>query len=177
MRRFAALVGALFVLASGTESQAQYTRFDHPVMEGAIVDWCSTWATNCGAGGAHLYCQRMGYANAGDWSTYHPGRTWVIGSIRHCVGDFCVGFNHVSCVGATLRRFDHPVMNGAIVDWCSTWATNCGVGGANQFCQWHGYARATEWGTYHPGRTWVIGSNQFCDGGFCVGFSHVTCSR
>ncbi len=73
------------------------------------------------------------------------------------------------------RVFDNPMMNGAIVDHCATWAMNCGSGGANLFCQRMGLNRAVSWNETNPGRTWVIGSNRFCEAGFCVGFSRVVC--
>jgi len=75
------------------------------------------------------------------------------------------------------ERFDYPRIRGAIVDWCTSWANGCGWGGAHQFCHMKGYARATSWNITHPGRTFVVGSDRFCDGGFCKGFRNVTCSR
>jgi hypothetical protein len=33
------------------------------------------------------------------------------------------------------------------------------------------------WTTFHPGKTWVVGSNQYCSADYCIGFSHVTCSN
>jgi hypothetical protein len=73
--------------------------------------------------------------------------------------------------------FDNPTVNGAIVDWCSPWAQNCGAGGANQYCQLKGFAGAVNWTTYQPGKTWVFGSNQYCSADYCTGFSHVTCTN
>ena len=75
------------------------------------------------------------------------------------------------------RRFNYPRINGIIVDHCVTWATNCGRGGANQYCRRRGFNRAISWSRYKPGRTWVIGSRQVCNGSFCVGFRQVTCQR
>ena len=97
MKRICSMIIALVGVTAATETWAQQVRFDNPRIEGAIVDWCSTWAQNCGAGGANLYCQRRGYSQAVNWGTFNPGRTWVIGSDRLCEGDFCVGFSHVTC--------------------------------------------------------------------------------
>jgi|CXWL01.1.fsa_nt_gi hypothetical protein len=72
-------------------------RINRPTLQGAAVDWCVSWATNCGKGGADQYCRSRGYASAADWSVLRPGRTWVIGSNRHCVGQHCQGFAHVTC--------------------------------------------------------------------------------
>jgi hypothetical protein len=112
----------------------------------------------------------------------------VIGSSQFCDGPVCQGFSQVTCAtasgpgpgpgpGGAFHRFNNPNVNGATVDWCSTWATNCGWGGAHQYCQRQGFARAQSWNVYRPGRTWVIGSSQFCDGPVCQGFSQVTCRR
>ena len=71
--------------------------------------------------------------------------------------------------------FDFPRAGGAIVDWCASWANNCGGGGARQFCRSKGFDRALSWDIFHPGRTYVIGSNQYCDGEVCRGFRFVRC--
>jgi len=171
------VLGMGFASADGARADV---RFDNPRINGAIVDWCRTWATDCGKGGADHYCVRRGYSHASYWATFHPGRTWVMGSNQFCNGGFCQGFSVVVCAGQTnpgfnQRTFHYPQLQGASVDWCATWATNCGKGGADQYCQRVGYQQATSWQTYRPGRTWVIGSNQYCNGGFCVGLSQVTC--
>jgi hypothetical protein len=72
-------------------------RINHPTLQGAAVDWCASWATNCGKGGADQYCKSKGYASAVDWSVFRPGKTWVIGSNRHCASPNCQGFKHVTC--------------------------------------------------------------------------------
>jgi hypothetical protein len=204
MIRFVTFCGGLVALTVAMQTQSHGASIDHPTMHGASVDWCSTWATNCGAGGANLYCKKIGFSHATHWVTYKPGKTWVIGSDQYCKGDSCMGFSQVTCVAKGTGKqgsgfigggisigpqggpsggssgsnsFDSPVINGAVVDWCSTWATNCGAGGANLYCQMMGYSGAVNWTTNKPGKTWVVGSNQYCNGGFCVGFSHVTCSN
>jgi hypothetical protein len=185
-----AATGALIALAilGGANAALADIRYQNPRMNGAIVDWCTHWATNCGWGGAHQYCQGRGHPRATSWNVYQPGRTWVTGSNRFCVGGSCRGFSQVTCAspagpgpgpgpGGDVRRFNNPHMNGAVVDWCMHWAANCGWGGAHQLCRRYGFARALSWNVYQPGRTWVMGSNRFCVGGFCRGFSQVTCRR
>jgi hypothetical protein len=190
--------------------------FHNPTANGAAVDWCATYATNCGAGGATLFCQQHGFGSAISWQTFSPGQTFVLGSNQFCNGSFCTGFSFVRCgggssgasvapsitltpgtappaAGATALTpgttpptggaapylpgsgFHNPTANGAAVDWCATYATNCGAGGATLFCQQHGFANALHWTTFRPGRTFVLGSNQFCNGSFCTGFSFVRC--
>ena len=74
------------------------------------------------------------------------------------------------------QRFDHPQMAGAIVDWCAVWAADCGTGGANLYCRQMGFHSAAAWDAFNPGRTFVIGSNRFCDGPNCRGFRYVVCN-
>ncbi len=73
------------------------------------------------------------------------------------------------------QTFNYPRWNGQIVDWCRTWATNCGTAGANYYCRLRGFQRAQRYTTYRPGRTYVIGSRRVCNGGGCVGFRQVVC--
>jgi hypothetical protein len=72
----------------------------------------------------------------------------------------------------------NPKMNGASVDWCASWATDCGQAGADQFCRSQGFERASEWRWDYVDRTWVIGSNVFCEvRGSCGGLFDVLCAR
>lgn len=73
--------------------------------------------------------------------------------------------------------FTPPMVHGLTVDNCAVWGTNCGWGGAHQFCQAQGYAAARSWQLNRPGRTYVIGANRVCEGSQCVGFSQVVCVR
>jgi PAN domain len=70
-----------------------------------------------------------------------------------------------------------PMINNVRVDWCVTFATDCGQNGANQFCQTQGYARAAQWTWEYADQTYVIGSNQLCQvAGSCGALRDVTCS-
>ncbi len=71
--------------------------------------------------------------------------------------------------------FQYPRSHGAIVDWCAVWAHDCGWASATQFCQSRGFERALHWEIFHPGHTYVIGSDQYCNGDACKGFSFVRC--
>lgn len=86
-------------LTYNEEDQDRRERINHPTVQGAAVDWCATWATNCGQGGADLYCARRGFSGASDWAVFRPGKTWVLGSNRHCTGQNCQGFRYVTCRG------------------------------------------------------------------------------
>ncbi|MGD9636731.1 MAG: hypothetical protein AB7P21_30360 [Lautropia sp.] len=72
--------------------------------------------------------------------------------------------------------YNYPQVYGLSVDNCAVWGTNCGWGGAHQFCQAQGYPGARSFQMYRPGRTYVIGARATCTGSFCVGFSQVVCA-
>lgn len=169
---------AAMAIAGGTQAQADQA-FNNPQISGVIVDHCAVWANNCGWGGAHQFCQTQGFAAARSFQVFNPGRTYVIGSQQVCEGGYCVGFSQVVCIkeqsSTSGSTFNHPQVNGAAVDNCETWATNCGKGGADAFCRTQGYGGALSFQLYNPGRTWVIGSQQYCEGGYCVGLSQVVC--
>jgi hypothetical protein len=91
-----------------------------------------------------------------------------------------VGAASILLIAATLpahadQTFNNPQVGGAIVDNCAVWANDCGWGGAHQFCQTQGYAAARSFQLTRPGRTYVIGSQQICEGAGCAGFSQVVC--
>ncbi|GAA5079109.1 hypothetical protein N0B44_23310 [Roseibacterium beibuensis] len=39
---------------------------------------------------------------------------------------------------SNIVRFDYPRMNGEFIDWCVTWATNCGIGLGPFRAAWQG---------------------------------------
>jgi hypothetical protein len=183
MRAIAPISFAFTILLVLAASPARADRvYANPQVNGATVDNCATWANDCGWGGAHQYCRTQGHAAARSFRLNNPGRTWVIGSQRYCDGAGCVGFSEVVCmsaptVGGGDMTFNAPQVNGAAVDNCAVWGNDCGWGGAHQYCRTQGYAAAKSWSLYNPGRTWVIGSQRFCEGAGCVGFSQVVCTN
>ena len=73
-------------------------------------------------------------------------------------------------------RYDNPAVNGILVDHCVSWGTNCGNGGADQFCRLQGQGSALSFQVSNPGRTYVLGDRRVCEGGNCVGFTQVVCA-
>jgi hypothetical protein len=71
--------------------------------------------------------------------------------------------------------FPNPRIHGVPVDWCSTWSTNCGPGGATLFCGMHGFSRAIGWDVIQTPTTYVIGSNRYCNADYCKGYSFIRC--
>ena len=71
--------------------------------------------------------------------------------------------------------FPNPRIHGVPVDWCSTWSTNCGPGGATLFCGMHGFSRAIGWDVIQTPTTYVIGSSRYCNADYCKGYSFIRC--
>ena len=71
--------------------------FPNPRIHDVPVDWCSTWSTNCGPGGATLFCGIHGFAKALSWTVISTPRTYVIGSSRYCEADYCKGYGFIRC--------------------------------------------------------------------------------
>jgi hypothetical protein len=71
--------------------------------------------------------------------------------------------------------------NGANVDWCRDWATNCGTLGAENFCRLQHYARAQSFSQGHMSPTLVLTQDpskaRTCTGSSCVGFTSVQCAQ
>jgi hypothetical protein len=253
--------------------------FDRPKVGGVALDWCVSWATQCGQPAADGFCRTQGYQRSIGYLTYSAGRTSVAGQL--CEGDFCGGFLRIECdqgvpgqggsvtsgrqtrttltcqftqgplagrtidytgypgavpgpvgqpcsdgaassgvaiaadspqarnavsvtasannpfnppvepVGAeraastskadqsTNGSFPFPQINGVAVDGCARYAQDCGQGGADQFCRTQGFASASRWNWAYDQRTWVIGSNRYCETGpgvNCGGLRDVVCS-
>jgi hypothetical protein len=72
--------------------------------------------------------------------------------------------------------FSYPHERGAIVDWCAVWANDCGAPAANAFCHSRGFDRALSWNIFQAGRTYVVGSHRYCEGGGCKGFRFIRCT-
>jgi hypothetical protein len=118
------------------------------------------------------------------WTFVKPGiqaqqaMCWLKSAAPATASNGCCisGIERAAAVPAGQEFFPTPTLNGVPVDWCSTWATNCGQGGADLYCQTVGYARASGWTWAYTDRTYVIGSNQVCQAaGACGALRDVTC--
>jgi hypothetical protein len=76
-------------------------------------------------------------------------------------------------------HYPFPQMNGVAIDGCARYAEDCGQGSADQFCRTQGFASASRWNWAYDQRTWVIGSNRYCETGpgvNCGGLRDVVCT-
>jgi hypothetical protein len=145
------------------------------------LDWCLTWATDCGKAAADNFCKRRRFFGASNFAA-EPGvgRTRVSGTNQVCEGSFCTGFKFITCAGRVPpdQVKADPVWKGHRLDACLTWATNCGKPAADAYCRKQGYTESF----YsvldpEPGRstTRLIGTDQICSASFCTGFQMILC--
>ncbi len=166
--------------------------YSYPQVSGLYIDHCETFGKNCGRGGAEQFCRSQGFSGASAWDEFNAGSTYVIGSNRACQSGRCTGFSSVTCTNGVAspyrepalvpfapaqraQTFQYPTVRGAAVDHCTTNGQNCGRQAADQFCRVAGFAEADRWDTFDTNRTYVIGSDRYCEGGRCRAFSSVSC--
>lgn len=75
----------------------------------------------------------------------------------------------------TANVFSPVEVGGVTVDYCLSFAADCGQPVADQFCQNNGFTKATsfEWQYMHPTRT--LRSGESCDADYCGGFTKIVC--
>ena len=182
MRLFAALIVS-FLITLGWPAMAlgEDKTFNQPRWFDDRLDWCLTWATNCGKPAADNFCKRRRFSGASNFAA-DPGvgHTRVSSTNQVCKGSFCTGFKFITCTGAIPHNqvFANPVWKGHRLDVCLTWATNCGKPAADAFCRNKGFAESIH-SVADPeagrSKTRLIGTDQICDKNFCVGFQMITC--
>lgn len=80
---------------------------------------------------------------------------------------------------AQNRTFYKPEHEGYRLDWCLSWASQCGEPAATKWCSLRGYTKAVDWviesdiGDIQP--TKVLSSGEICDQSFCDGFRKIVC--
>jgi len=76
------------------------------------------------------------------------------------------------------RHFDNPLVEGIALDFCRSWARECGKPAADAFCQSQGFAAAIDFTRQpHAPPTRVIDSGQVCNGANCARIAAVTCGN
>jgi hypothetical protein len=75
-----------------------------------------------------------------------------------------------------FHEFPAPVINGAGVDACLHWGTECGDAAANEFCRRQGYTQATDHSLkLDSPPTLILGDNAVCSDPGCDRFAAITC--
>ena len=128
-------------------------------------------------------CKAWTYIKPNTIQGPHP-RCWLKHSVPRAVAQNCCvsgvkGGAGTSGTTQTGRRYDYPRARRYRLDWCHTWATNCGRGAADAFCRAKGHSRSSNWqmdpdiGGREP--TYVIGDGNVCSQAWCDGFKWITC--
>lgn len=199
MRAFSGLAAAVSAFAGfAAPALALSYVFNDPRVGGAFIAACPT-AQFCGNAmdrSADRFCQSQGHARSTGFRTdavrARPG-AYHMPTGTTCRDPNCIMFTSITCSGQAAAnppaprppqpaaqpvRVNRPMMNGRIVDWCWTWASNCGGPAANVVCRQLGYRGATYYATFLvPGGTYVMGARRYCQGAQCRGFNYVMCAR
>lgn len=155
--------------------------FNQPRWFDDRLDWCLTWASNCGKPAADKFCTRRRFtAAAGFAAEPGVGRTRVSGTNQVCSGPDCTGFRFINCSGpiSSDRVFANPSWKGNRLDVYKSFGKDCGKPAADAFCASQGFrssSSSVQDSTPGRGTTRIISNNQLCDQNFCVGFQMIVC--
>lgn len=182
---FWVVIGILTTLMTVVEPVAAQDRtYNKPMYRDTRLDWCLTWATDCGRPAALAFCNRRRYADVGVFRAERVGKsepTRLIGSNQVCSSnDSCTSFAYITCTNPipTERVFANPVWKNHRLDVCLRWASDCGKPAADAFCRARGYSdalHAEQDAETGYSSTRVISSDQTCDKPFCRGFQQIIC--
>lgn len=77
--------------------------------------------------------------------------------------------------GPAENVFSPVEVGGVTVDYCLSFATDCGMPVADEFCRLQGFkkARGFDWQYMKPTKT--LRSGETCDADYCGGFTSITC--
>ncbi|MBU0943533.1 MAG: hypothetical protein KJ804_02620 [Proteobacteria bacterium] len=82
-------------------------------------------------------------------------------------------------IGPGLVRYTNPMHQGHRLDWCLSWATQCGEPAASAWCKSKSFDQANSWQKApdigENTATIVFQSGKICDQPFCDGFAEIVC--
>ncbi len=154
--------------------------FSNPKVNGVALDWCKTWATDCGKPAADYFCQSNGYAKAVLFKKENNiGYTKILKTGRLCNKDFCDSFKVITCKKSNYKRFVKPKYQGVALDWCYTWGSECGTKAANEYCKAKGYHKGALrfLKDNNVGHTKIMRTGQLCNANFCDTFKYIDCKK
>ncbi len=188
--------GALLLSAATFPSFAavETTVVAKPVWKGHALDWCLNWGADCGKPAADKYCQSGGYDKSTDFVFWENlGQTTrLIGSNQVCDdAALCDSFKSITCLKTTASptppdedddddteavTYNKPKAGGRRLDWCLTWAIDCGKPAADYYCGKKGHDSATAFKiAENIGKTRILKTGQKCTDPQCDGFKYITC--
>lgn len=78
--------------------EGAYVWYDYPAIEGYRLDWCFSWARDCGQRAANAFCHLNGHLNeAGFTIDPNIGLTKIITTGQVCNEQGCDGFKFIRC--------------------------------------------------------------------------------
>jgi hypothetical protein len=110
----ATFLALVCLLLSADIAPAQDKTFNKPRYNNDRLDWCLTWAANCGKPAAVTFCNRRRFTDALVFRAEVVGKsaqTRLLGSNEVCNGhDFCTAFAYITCTGEieSHRVFTNP---------------------------------------------------------------------
>jgi hypothetical protein len=143
------------------------------------IDWCLTWATDCGQPAADAFCRMKGFDKAASFNRLaNVPPTITLRDARTCDAPGCDAIADVTCAKYP-RTFDRPMYaENYRADWCVNFGQECGKPAADRFCKYKGYSSATAFAILEDvPPTWVPGNG----GGGCLqpgcdALADVTCA-
>ena len=123
----------------------------------------------------------MGNDSATHWEVTYTDSTYVLGDGRVCTSaGQCGSLTNVTCFSTEQElgyQYANPTVEGRLVDWCRTFATDCGKPAADQFCAMMGHGPAKTWHLADTNETIVLGDQQVCSGAnACRHFTYIFCA-
>jgi hypothetical protein len=182
---FSAILGT-FVLSSTVLADDFVTTIKKPLWKGYALDWCLTWGADCGQVAADKYCKSGGYEKAVKFSKWEDlGKpTRLIGSGQVCDEDQCDSFKYITCQKADyeeddeadVKRYNNPMVGKRRLDWCLTWAKDCGKPAADYYCASEGHTKSTGFKIDEDiFKTRILKTGQKCTEPQCDGFEYIDC--
>jgi hypothetical protein len=188
------ITAAALSLSVGAASaeDPEITKVNKPKWKGYALDWCLTWATDCGKPAADKWCQSGGYDKSVGFAKWNDiGQpTRVIGSNQVCDEQACDSFLYVTCTKEAAAddddddeasseevTYSKPMAGGRRLDWCLTWAVDCGKPAADYYCKKKGHSGVVNFAIAEDiGKTRILKTNQKCTEPICDGFKFITCT-
>ncbi|MCA0434032.1 MAG: hypothetical protein LCH46_12305 [Proteobacteria bacterium] len=186
------LAGALSLFLFSGSALSETAKIEDPKWKGYGLDWCLNWGASCGKPVADKYCQAKGYEKSTAFQKWeNPGfATRLIGSNQVCDETECDSFASITCSKPDeaaddggpdvedegVGLFIKPKAGSRRLDWCLTWATNCGKPAAEYFCKSKGYDKVVKFKIDADiGKTRILKTSQNCTDPSCDGFKEIIC--